>query len=600
MRSTLLTVLFLFTALLLNAQQGRKLILLHTNDFHSHLQGFAPESAYTPLVADNDPTRGGFSRIAGIIAATRGENPGATLVVDAGDCLMGTLFHALEPATGFQIPLMKRAGYDVMAMGNHDFDFGPAAYAQILRRASQTGEIPFVLCGNGVTDPADPRDDLFEEAIRDGLIRPWVIQEVNGIKVGLFSLLGADADDSAPYAVPVRFENIVKAARKLVSKLKQQGADIIVCLSHSGVTRDKKGNWAGEDVVLAAKVGGIDLIVSGHTHTRLDEPVVVNGVPIVQTGSAGRFVGRADITFTGNGITLDHYRLIPVDDEITVVAAIQEKIERQKLVIDSAVLTPLGLAYDMPVAISPFVMECDEYGDQAGSNLGALMADAIHYYVNEYGPGTDIAMVAAGVIRDPLLPGTQSVADLFRVMSLGAGKDAVPGYPLSQLWVTGRELKNIAEILIMSSATNPNHFCYYSPLHIEYDPRGGFLNKIRKIELTESNGTVTRINTSKKADRLYSIVANSYMLDFVGIIKKKSMGLVNVIPKGADGRPVTDMRQAIIDFDPDQPGLQEGKEWLALVRYLQQFRPLSEEGVPVIPEYYRSPTPSVIAVESRK
>jgi 2',3'-cyclic-nucleotide 2'-phosphodiesterase (5'-nucleotidase family) len=103
-----------------------------------------------------------MARIAGIIEDVRKENPGSTLVVDAGDCLMGTLFQALEPETGFQIPLMKKAGYDVVAMGNHDFDFGPEAFAGILRKASQRGEIPVILMGNAVTDPDDPADDAFE------------------------------------------------------------------------------------------------------------------------------------------------------------------------------------------------------------------------------------------------------------------------------------------------------------------------------------------------------------------------------------------------------------------------------------------------------
>ncbi len=593
MRPQFFITLFFAISTLLSAQQGRQITILHTNDFHSHLQGFAPESAYTPLLVDGDPTRGGFARIAGIIAAVREERPGSTLVVDGGDCLMGTLFHALEPETGFQIPLMKKAGYDVVAMGNHDFDFGPAAFAGILRKALDRGEIPVILCGNAITDPRDPADDPFEEAVADQLIRRWVIKEVNGVRVGLFSLLGEDADDSAPYAVPIKFEKNIRAAKAIVSELRGEGCDIVICLSHSGVTRDKKGNWAGEDVQLAEKVRGIDMIISGHTHTRLDEPLMVNGVPIVQTGSAGMNVGRADITYTGSGITLDSYRLIAVDDSSPAVAAIQEAIEEQKLVIDRMVLAPLQLACDMPVAVAPFVMESDEYGDQAGSNLGALMADAIWYYVNEHGPGTDIAMVAAGVIRDPIMPGIQSVSDLFRVMSLGKGSDAVPGYPLSRLWVTGRELKNIAEILIMSSASNPNHFCYYAPLRIEYDPKGGFLNKIRKMELIDAAGVSTVINTSRSADRLYSIVANSYMLDFVGIIKKKSLGLVNVVPKGPDGNPVTDMRLAVIDFDPEAPGVQEGKEWLALVRYLQQFAPAGESGLPVIPDYYHSPLPSL-------
>jgi 5'-nucleotidase len=600
MKRIILLALILAPLVAVNSQEIRKLTILHTNDFHSHLQGYAPESAYTPGVADNDPTSGGLSRIAGIISAVRSENPGSTLVVDGGDAMMGTLFHALETETGFQLPLMKKAGYEVVAMGNHDFDFGPAAYAEIIRKSAQRGEIPVILMGNAVTDTDDAADDAFEAVIEEGLIRPYLITEKNGIRIGIFSLLGKDADESAPYAPPVTFDKIIKSGKKLVRILQDQECDVIICLSHSGVSKDKNGNWGGEDADLARKVKGIDLIISGHTHTLLRKPLVVNGVPILQAGSTGSFVGRADITITGDGITLDSFSLIPVDDNASHEAAIQLAIDEHKLTVDKKVLAPLGLGYDMPVAEAPFTLLCDEQGDVASSNLGVLMADAIYNYVNTEGTGTDIAMVAAGVIRDPILPGTQSVADLFRVMSLGSGDDNVPGYPLSRLWVTGRELKNIAEILIMSSASTPGHFCFYSHLNIEYDPDGKLLRKITRLEFTDKEGNVSEVNTAKDETRLYSIVANSYMLDFVGIIKKMSFGLINVVPKNSEGVPVSDMDLAVIDFNPESAGIQEGKEWLALVKFLQQFQPAAVGGLPVIPEFYRNPPRSLVPTSSSR
>ncbi|MRR23090.1 bifunctional metallophosphatase/5'-nucleotidase, partial [bacterium] len=325
MKRVTLLALYLLAAAAVTAQDAKRLTILHTNDFHSHLQGFAPESAYSPMMADNDPTRGGMARIAGMIKAVRDENPGSTLVVDAGDCLMGTLFQALEPATGFQIPLMKKAGYDVVAIGNHDFDFGPEAYAGIIRKSSQNGEIPVMLLGNGVTDPEDPADDAFEAVMNDGLVRPWVIKEVNGIRIGLFSLLGKDADESAPYAPPVTFGKIIPAAKKLVKALKKEGCDVIICLSHSGIVKDKNGGWTGEDVKLAQKVKGIDMIITGHTHTLLKEPLVVNGVPIVGVGDNGRYLGRIDLLIGSGGMKLEKYEAIPVDDSVTAREDIQSE-----------------------------------------------------------------------------------------------------------------------------------------------------------------------------------------------------------------------------------------------------------------------------------
>ena len=600
MKRVTLLVLFILAAVAVTAQDARKLTILHTNDFHSHMQGFAPESAYTPMVADNDPTRGGLARIAGMIKAVRDENPGSTLVVDAGDCLMGTLFQALEPSTGFQIPLMKKAGYDIVAMGNHDFDFGPEAYAGIIRKSLQNGEIPVILLGNAVTDPGDPADDAFEAVLNEGLVRPLVIKEVNGIRVGLFSLLGKDADESAPYAPPVTFGKIIPAARKLVKVLKKEECDVIICLSHSGIVKDKKGAWTGEDVKLAQKVKGIDMIISGHTHTLLKEPLVVNGVPIVAVGDNGRYLGRIDLQIGSGGMKLEKYEAIPVDDSAVAREDIQAGIVMQQEVINEAILTPLGMTYTMPVVSATYTVSYDEYGNAAESNLGILVADAIYDYVNTDGPGTDIAIVAAGVLRDPIQPGVQSVADIFRVMSLGSGNDNVPGYSLSKMWVTGKELKNITEILLFTSASASSNYPYYSHLRIEYDPEGRLFNKVRKIEITDRDGKITEVNTSKDDTKLYSIVANSYMADNLGLVKKKTFGLIKVEPKDSTGNIVTDMDEFIMDFDEGQQGIQEGKEWLALLKYLQKFKPAEEGGLPVIPESYRNPERSLVPVTVSK
>ncbi len=595
-----LALCLLVPYLSVSAQEDRRLVILHTNDFHSHLQGFAPETAYTPLVVDGDPTVGGFARIAGLISAVKSANPNSSLVLDAGDCHMGTLFQALEPSTGFQLNLMAKAGYDVVAVGNHDFDFGPVKFVNMIDNALNRGGTPVLLSGNSITDPDDPADDDFEAAISKGNIKRSFIIEKAGIRIGIFSLLGVDADESAPYAYPITFGKNVKTAKKLVKELKKDGCEMIICLSHSGIGKDKNGEWAGEDVQLAKKVKGIDLIISGHTHHLLDKPIMANGVPIVSAGDNGRYVGKIELITDGNGTRLDKYTLIKIDDSIKADDQIHAAIEAQLGKVNEEILTPLGLNYRQPVALAEFPLTVEEHGDMAGSNLGALVADALYYYVNSEGPGTDIAMVALGVIRDPILPGTQGVADLFRTMSLGSGNDRTPGYGLSKLWVTGKEMKNIAEILIFLSKSTPSNFCYYSHLRIEYDPDGRIFNKVRKIELTDKDGNVSELNTSKENTKLYSIVANSYMVDNLGLIKKKTFGLIKVEPKDADGNLVTDFSGVVADFNKEVPGIQEGKEWLALLSYLQQFESREGEEVPVIPEYYRNPERSLISVTASK
>ena len=102
----------------------------------------------------------------------------------------------------------------------------------------------------------------------------------------------------------------------MVKELKSEKCDIIICVSHSGVSKEKNGEWGGEDVELARAVKGIDLIIGGHSHTKLDQPVIVNGIPIVQTGEFGQFVGCLSMSYSPGYRQVDEYRLIPVDDKI--------------------------------------------------------------------------------------------------------------------------------------------------------------------------------------------------------------------------------------------------------------------------------------------
>jgi 5'-nucleotidase/UDP-sugar diphosphatase len=579
--------LLLIICLGLNAQNEKEITILHTNDLHSHLIGFAPESAYSPLAVNNDSTVGGFARIAAIIEAEKEKNKGTTLVVDAGDFLMGTLFHSLEVKTGFQLRLMKTMGYDVTCFGNHEFDFGPEKLAEIIANSVRGGEIPSLLIGNTIFDKNDSRDDALEKLYTDKVISRKLIMTKDGIKFGFFSLLGKDAVDDSPGATPVTFSKQRSFAKKMVKELKGDKCDIIICLSHSGVRKDKNGEWGGEDVELARKVRGIDVIISGHTHTRLDQPVMVNGIPIVQTGAYGQFVGRLSLVYSGGKIKVKSYSLIPVDDKIMGDKHINQLIEEQKEKITSEILKPIGMTYDMKVAETDFQLEGNETGDFKGSNLGPLVADAIRSYVNNHNEeGTDVSMVAAGVIRDKIAPGIEETPDIFKVMSLGSGKDNVPGYPLSRLYVTGKELKSILEILQVAYKSKPDNYCYYSGIRVEYNPEKGLLRKIRKIEVLHPDGKTVNVDFSRKNHTLYSVTANSYMLDFFGIIKKMSFGLINVVPKDFEGHKVTDMKNAVIDMDSKKEGVQEGKEWLALIEFLKAMKDTNGDNIPDIDQKY--------------
>ncbi|HZY25372.1 MAG TPA: 5'-nucleotidase C-terminal domain-containing protein, partial [Bacteroidales bacterium] len=510
-------------------------------------------------------------------------------------------FQALEKETGFQLRLMNTMGYDVTCLGNHEFDFGPEWLASMISTANVKGKIPSILIGNTIFDKKDNRDDGLEKLLSDNVVCRKLTMVKDGIKFGLFSIIGKNAVDDSPRALPVTFEKQTSFAKKMVKELRDEKCDIIICVSHSGVEKDKNGAWGGEDVELAKKVMGIDLIIGGHTHTKLDQPIIVNGIPIVQAGEYGEFVGRISLTYSNKHLKVGDYKLIPVDDKISGDKNINQLVQEQKERITAEILKPLGLNYDNPVAESRFILEGNESGNFMASNLGPLVADAIQYYVNKHGgKGTDVSMVAAGVLRDKILVGKLTAPDIFRVMSLGSGNDNVPGYGLSRMYVTGKELKSILEILQVAYKSSPDYYCYYSGIRVEYNPDKGLLKKIKKIEIVHSDGSLINVDFSKKNKSLYSVTANSYMVEFMGIIKKMSFGLIRVIPKDAAGNKIEDMKTAVIDMDENRLGVQEGKEWLALLEYLASMEDDDGNKIPDIDQKYNVPIKTFIQVKASK
>jgi len=597
MKKNLLFILLFVYLLPLTAQTGRKITIIHTNDLHSRLTGFAPESEYSPMVTGDDKTEGGFARIATVIKNEKAVDSGAVLVVDAGDFMMGTMFPGLEEKTGFQLRLMKEMGYDVVALGNHEFDFGPEWLAKVINISAVNGAIPTLLFNNGIFDKKDKPDDGLEKEMADSiLVRKKVIIR-DGIKFGFFALIGKSAINNAPKAAPLKFEKQVNYARRMVGELKAEKCDVIICLSHSGVTMEKNGEWGGEDVELAEKVKGIDVIISGHTHTRLDKPVIIKGIPIIQTGEFGKFVGALTLSFSSGKLQLESYRLIPVNDNVRGDDRINKLIEEQKGKLNSEILQPLKLEYSRRVVESAFRIEGNDLEDYKNSTIGPLIADAIHFYINKKNSrGSDVCMVAAGMIFDRIVPGVQTVPDIFRVMPLGSGSDNIPGYALSRVYITGKELKSVIEVLQMAGNSDAENYCYYSGIKVAYNPHKGLFKKVRKIEIVHSDGTISNVSFSKKDKTLYSVTADSYMLGFIGIIKKKSFGLINVVPKDISGNAITDMKTAVIDVDEKLDGIQEGKEWLALIEYLGSMKDANDNGLPDVDTRYSVPGTSILRV----
>jgi len=579
----------IFWGLLLHNVFAQDIIILHTNDLHSKLNGYSPELEYTPETTNDDLTRGGFARIAAYIQKTKLDNPrDIVLAVDGGDFLMGSLFHPLEKESGFQLKLMHEMGYDYLTIGNHEFDYGPDMLAQIINRARDEHEIPQLVLTNVEFDKKDNRDDALAALFDEDIIKNVVIHEEKGVKIAFLGIIGIDAMEVQPLLPPVEITNQIRTVKKTAKDLiKSEKADLVMVLSHSGVEKDEN-EWTGEDVNLAKKAAPyIHAVISGHTHTKLDEPILESEIPIVQTGSGGLNIGKLHFRTKNGKYQMISHELVPVDDKIQANMSIQKKIDAQKVKVQTELLNPLNIEYDDPIFETAFNMECHEDGDLGKSTLGPLLADALQAYVIDNGIHSDMSLIAAGVIRDQLRTGAygkQNVSDIFRIVSLGEGNESHPGYPLAQVFVTAKELKSVLEVLLMTQSSTPAAYCYYGGIRIHADMSKGFLKKVQQIELKNNMNEWEILDFSRKNEKLYAVTANSYMLKFLSMIKKKSFGIVNVKPKDSKGVQIVDMENQYIDFDPNQPGIQEGKEWQAFLHFVSKFPDTNGNGIPDMPK----------------
>jgi 5'-nucleotidase / UDP-sugar diphosphatase len=561
-----------------------RLVILFTHDMHSY---FLPQRVATP----NGPPveRGGYAKLLTLIRENREGD--RTLLVDAGDFSMGTLFHTTFMTEAAELRLMAAMGYDVMTFGNHDFDFHPDGLAKALRtaRASEK-KLPVMVASNVVFSPDGKGDSNLKEAFREYPVLPYTIIERRGIKIGFFGILGKDAQIDTPFAKPVTFGDPVETSKKMVDLLKnKEKADLIVCLSHTGTSPQKKNS---EDENLARAVPDIDVIISGHTHTVLTKPIVVGKTLIVSAGSYGAYLGRLAVNYEKEaGMTLAGYELKPVTKEIPDDPDLAREIAAYRRDVDKGYLAAYGSRVDQVVAESAFDMETLDYAQAhpGETGIGDMITDAFRYAV-EKAEGSryehiDIAMEPLGTIRDSFLKGPITVADIFRTLSLGLGTDGDPGYPLVTYYITGKELKDLLEVETTVGNMKRDAHLQFSGVNFSFNPHRISFDRVTSIRVRNAKGVYEPVDQEKR----YRICMNYYTAQMVNYVRNASYGLLSITPRDREGRPVADTKQGIIDADAIAPGVQEIKEWVALATYMKNFPDLDGNGIPEIPARYRHP-----------
>jgi 5'-nucleotidase len=569
---------------------SRRLVILHTNDLHAHLNGHGPERDYSPATADDDGTIGGFARLGALIARerSRARSGGAsTLLLDAGDFSMGTLFELLGTAQAPELKLMDALGYDATTLGNHEFDYTPQGLATMLKARGLGWTTP-VLASNIVFDRSSPADDDLFELADYGRLPPKLIKHVDGLRVGIFGLMGSDAVKVTPTMKPVTFEDISVAAARVVAELRgEDKVDLVIALSHSGIGSDGRG----EDADLAAKVPGIDVIISGHTHATLAAPARVGQTLIVTAGANGSHLGRLELQLSGPpgqmAASLCSYELLPVDDRTRGDPDIQAQVDSLAGAVDG-LLGPAGLTYRSVVAETG--TDLARRGPEEWP-VGNLVTDAYRAVVSALQPDQPpaVALDANGQIRAPLLAGKTGqvwFADMFRVLPLGLGPDGQPGFPLVTFFITPRELKAGLELSAAAEVVGGDAFQQVSGIEAEFDSSRPPFTRVAAIKLVRPDGSAQPLDLSDGASCLK--VTTTFLVGaMLGLVESATGGALSVKPKAEDCQtPITDLATRIVDRDPATPGVQELKHWQALARFVGTLPDTDGDEIPNIPARY--------------
>ena len=559
---------------------GKQVDVLFLHDTHSHLNSFV-------TVEDGqDVTLGGFAHIRTLITQVKEKNPD-TLILDAGDFSMGTLVQTIFHTDAPELRMLGALECDATTLGNHEFDYRSSGLAGALNAARESGDpVPaMVLCNidweameaEGLTKD----QQLLRDAFAAYGMQDYIILTKGDVRIAVLGVFGEDSLACAPTCV-LKFQDIKEAAARTVKIIREtEDADMIVCVSHSGTNEDPAKS---EDELLAKAVPEIDLIISGHSHTTLEQPLLYGSTYIVSCGSYARNLGSLSMSQTPDGRwTMENYDLIPITDAITPDRLAQEKIDSLMEKVDSSYLSHFGYTREQVLAQNTvkFSTSEDLYSLHEEHNLGNLLADAFAYTVNHADTPdnhpVDVAIVPSGCVRDTFVIGDITVEDVFNAYSLGIGADGIPGYPLISIYLTGEELKTGAEIDASVSDFMPSARLYLSGIHFSFNPNRLILNKVTDCYMTGEEGNRIEIED----DRLYRVVCDLYSGQMLGAVTDVSYGILSVQPKFADGTPIEDIEDAIITSDG-----REVKAWAAVAGYLDSLEDKDGDGISDIPEYY--------------
>lgn len=561
--SALLLALLLAAGLALPALADAPTIratILFTHDMHSH---------FLPATDETGREYGGYARLKTAIDAQKAAHPDAILV-DGGDFSMGSLFQTAYADSALELRVMGAMGYDATTFGNHEYDYRPAGLADMLNAAMDSGDpLPAIVEANYLLPSREGEFAAVGDAFDRYGVSDHILLERGGVWYAILGIMGIDSDACAPMSGMV-LQDRVETAQRVVDAARAECWEkngvqpLVICLSHSGTD----GQGRGEDYELAQKVEGIDLIVSGHTHSTLERPIQVGETWIVSAGEYSKNLGVATMDYKPNGeVTLAGYELVPIDNTLADEPGIAALVEGYKKEVDENYLSRFGMTFDQVLAHNPYQFDSvDEmYATRHDSTLGSLLSDAYKWAAEEAtGEPVDLALTASGVIRESFAVGDITVSDVFNAASLGIGADRVPGYPLVSVWLTGADVKNAIEVDASVSQLMPAARLYYSGAGAYYNTNRMFFNKTAAVSLLR-DGTGEAIDDG----RLYRVVTGLYCGQMLGAAESSSFGLLTITARDEAGNPI-DMDR-LEDYIVHDARGNEVKEWYAIASYLQSM-----------------------------
>jgi 2',3'-cyclic-nucleotide 2'-phosphodiesterase (5'-nucleotidase family) len=437
------------------------LSLLHTNDTHAYVEQ--------------------FPRLITAVNELRAQKENS-LLLNAGDVFSGTLYFRQYLGLA-DLYFMNQLGFDAMTLGNHEFDKDSATLANFIKQA----EFPIVSSNVNMTNDPD-LGPLFNDSIggtnEQGEIFPAIIKQVDGEEVGIFGLTTEDTAFLANPGDNVVFEDAVDKANETIEMLEAQGVDKIIALSHLGYQ---------PDVELAGQVDGIDVIVGGHSHTTLTEPVVIEKEEptlIVQANEYLKYLGVLDVTFDENGVIADYAGELKALSGYAEDAAAKAKVEEYKVPLNELQKQVVG---STSVALNGVR---DDVRSKE-TNLGNLITDGMVAKANEFIP-TYIAMQNGGGIRASIDTGDITLGEVLTVLPFGNN--------LVTLDLTGEEI--LAALEHSVSAPGAGGFMQVAGLKFKYDAAKPVGERVWYVEAMTANGY-----EELQLDQTYRVATNAFTAD---------------------------------------------------------------------------------------